>query len=284
MLLKRIVIGIFLLSAILNHGALVCSAPVEDVVIQETIVEETQAPTEAEIEPEPETEPPIIIEYREYSYVSNLSENDLNSMIEEVIEYIDYLESFSIDSIALLDEIDAMNVLLEKYSLDLETAITKRQYFEKCAEQYPEATQIWFYMKEKFGWSDIICAGIMGNIMAEIGGGSPEGALGFGDKWKIDKASGLGMFQWTAGRRKEIKIISGNAPTIEQQLNFMYNELYGSNGVTQQVKSNELDAILNAETPEQVAVNFARYFERCASFSYTPRKNYARFAYNYFVY
>lgn len=284
MLLKRIVIGIFLLSAILNHGALVCSVPVEDIVIQETTVEETQTPTEVETEPEPETEPPIIIEYREYSYVSNLSENDLYLMIEEIIDYIDYLESFSIDSTTLLDEIDVMNVLLEKYSLDLETAITKRQYFEKCAEQYPEATQIWFYMKENFGWSDIICAGIMGNIMAEIGGGSPEGALGFGDKWQIDKASGLGMFQWTAGRRKEIKTIYDNAPTIEQQLDFMYNELYGSNGVTQQVKSNELDAILNAETPEQVAVNFARYFERCASFSYAPRKNYARFAYDYFVY
>jgi hypothetical protein len=278
MLLKRIVIGIFLLSAILNHGTLVCSVPADDVVIQETIVEETQTPTEAE------TEPPIIIEYRKYSYVSNLSENDLYPMIEEIIEYIDYLESFSIDSTTLLDEIDAMNVLLEKYSLDLETAITERQYFEKCAEQYPEATQIWFYMKENFGWSDIVCAGIMGNIMAEIGGGSAEGALGFGDKWKIDKASGMGMFQWTAGRRKEIKTIYGNAPTIEQQLDFMYNELYGSNGVTKQVKSNELEAILNADTPEKVAVNFAQYFERCASFSYTPRKNYARFAYDYFVY
>lgn len=278
MLLKRIVIGIFLLSAILNHGTLVCSVPADDVVIQETIVEETQTPTEAE------TEPPIIIEYRKYSYVSNLSENDLYPMIEEIIEYIDYLESFSIDSTTLLDEIDAMNVLLEKYSLDLETAITERQYFEKCAEQYPEATQIWFYMKENFGWSDIVCAGIMGNIMAEIGGGSAEGALGFGDKWKIDKASGMGMFQWTAGRRKEIKTIYGNTPTIEQQLDFMYNELYGSNGVTKQVKSNELEAILNADTPEKVAANFAQYFERCASFSYTPRKNYARFAYDYFVY
>lgn len=277
MLLKRIIIGVFLLSAILNHGTLVCSAPAEDIVIQETITEETQTPTEAE------TRPPIIIEYRRYPYVSDLSENDLYSMIEEVVEYIDYLESFSIRSITLLDEIDAMNILLEKYSSDLETAIAKRQYFEKCAEQYPEATQIWLYMKENFGWSDIVCAGIMGNIMAEIGGGNPEGALGFGDRWKIDKASGLGMFQWTLGRRKEIKTIYGNAPTIEQQLDFMYNELYGSNGVTKQVESNELEAILNAETPEQVAFNFAKYFERCPSFSYNPRKNYARFAYNYFV-
>lgn len=280
MLLKRIVIGIFLLSAILNHGTLVCSVPADNVVIQETIVEETQAPTENEVE----TEPPIIIEYRRYFYISNLGEADLYTTIEEITDYINYLESFSIDSITLFNEIETMNDLLDQYSLDLEIVIMERQHFEQCAEQYPEATQIWFYMKENFGWSDIVCAGIMGNIMAEIGGGSPEGALGFGDKWKIDKASGMGMFQWTAGRRKEIKTIYGNAPTIEQQLDFMYNELYGSNGVTKQVKSNELEAILNADTPEKVAANFAQYFERCASFSYTPRKNYARFAYDYFVY
>ena len=39
--MKRIVIGIFLLSAILNHGTLVCSAPIDDdMAVQEIVIEE----------------------------------------------------------------------------------------------------------------------------------------------------------------------------------------------------------------------------------------------------
>ena len=274
MLLKRFLIGIILLSFMFHHSTVVCSAPNQSACteqIQNLSVKENQSNY-------------ITIEYSTYFYLSSLTENELSTTIEEISTYIHYLESLPSGIIEVEQELQSMNDLLVKYKLDLEKIIAKKIHYKFCAKQYPEATYVWIYMKENFGWSDIICAGIMGNIMAEIGGGSAEGALGFGDKWKIDKASGLGMFQWTAGRRKEIKTIYGNAPTIEQQLDFMYNELYGFNGVTQQVKSNELDAILNAETPEQVAANFARYFERCASFSYTPRKNYARFAYDYFVY
>ena len=41
--------------------------------------------------------------------------------------------------------------------------------WEKKAAEYPVATQIWRYMKAQ-GWNDYVCAGIMGNIMAEVGG------------------------------------------------------------------------------------------------------------------
>ena len=37
------------------------------------------------------------------------------------------------------------------------------------AKEFPTATYIWKYMKN-LGWNDYICAGIMGNIMAEVGG------------------------------------------------------------------------------------------------------------------
>ena len=37
------------------------------------------------------------------------------------------------------------------------------------AAEYPAATQIWRYMKD-LGWNDYVCAGIMGNLMAEVGG------------------------------------------------------------------------------------------------------------------
>ena len=36
-------------------------------------------------------------------------------------------------------------------------------------DKYPEAYKIWYYLK-KLGYNDYVCAGIMGNIMAECGG------------------------------------------------------------------------------------------------------------------
>lgn len=58
-------------------------------------------------------------------------------------DYIDYYK----EAIAHLDEI--------KYTQGL--------------QDYPAATYIWHYMKDQ-GWSDLVCAGIMGNIMQETGG------------------------------------------------------------------------------------------------------------------
>ena len=35
--------------------------------------------------------------------------------------------------------------------------------------EYPAATEVWLYLKE-LGYNDYVCAGIMGNLMAETGG------------------------------------------------------------------------------------------------------------------
>ena len=37
--------------------------------------------------------------------------------------------------------------------------------------EYKDATLIWEYMKS-LGWNDYVCAGILGNMMAEVGGGT----------------------------------------------------------------------------------------------------------------
>ena len=37
--------------------------------------------------------------------------------------------------------------------------------------EYKDATLIWEYMKN-LGWNDYVCAGILGNMMAEVGGGT----------------------------------------------------------------------------------------------------------------
>lgn len=143
------------------------------------------------------------------------------------------------------------------------------------AEEYPIATQVWLYMKDTFGWSDIVCAGVMGNIMGEISGGT----LDFND-WNC--STPYGMFQWLGQRKVDIKAKYGEEPSIFEQLDFMYDELYGTNGVRQQVTDYQREKILNASNEKDVATYFCIYFER-PGHSGNERRRYATIAYEYFA-
>lgn len=150
--------------------------------------------------------------------------------------------------------------------------------WEVRASEYPVATQVWLYMKEEFGWSDTVCAGIMGNMMAECGGCWTSDL-----HWNVSSSSGYGMIQWLGSRKQQLFNIYGSSPSIEDQLNFMKDELYGTNGVTKQVTDSQLDKIMNADSPEDCAYAFACYFERCGEGHRWVRRDYARRAYEYFV-
>ena len=150
--------------------------------------------------------------------------------------------------------------------------------WEVRASEYPVATKVWLYMKNEFGWNDIVCAGIMGNMMAECGGCWTSDL-----DWDVHSSSGFGMIQWLGGRKKQLFSIYGENPSIEDQLNFMHDELYGTDGVTWQVSQKQLDKIMNASSPEECAFAFATYFERCGEQHRAPRRGYAKRAYEYFV-
>ena len=149
--------------------------------------------------------------------------------------------------------------------------------WDKRREEYPAATEAWLFMKNEFGWSDIVCAGIMGNLMRETGGDTlylkPES----------NGNSGLGLIQWIGQRRRDIVNKYGSLPTVAQQMTFMKDELYGTNGVRQQVTDQQRERILNADSPEECAAEFARWFERPAETTYGRRENNAARAYEYFV-
>ena len=145
---------------------------------------------------------------------------------------------------------------------------------------YPEAQLIWDTMIS-WGWTPETCAGIIGNMMAEIGGGT----LNLSD-WNSNGGCGYGLIQWTGGRRSLIKSRYGSYPNIEQQLIFMRDELFGTNNTRQQVSSSVLNRIMNTngnETPESIAFCFASNYERCASQYRARRQGYARIAYDYFM-
>ena len=244
--------------AIPTHSATFIELPME------TIVEEAQE----------------VIIYTGFQYIEQNTSNNCLTKIEQCNSYIAYL--FSQETPKVNNEISRVEEIRALYEADYEKLLLEEEeqaiWGEKMSE-YPEATQIWRIMKEEFGWSDIVCAGIMGNMMAEVGGGTLEGL----NNWDVDGSSGLGLIQWLKGRKKGIKAKYGDSPTLEEQLYYMRDELFGTNGVRKQVSDAQLDAIINASTPEQVAYKFAVYFERCATWARNCRRGYARIAYNYFV-
>lgn len=146
--------------------------------------------------------------------------------------------------------------------------------------EYPEARLIWNTMRS-WGWSPETCAGIIGNMMAEIGGGTLNLS-----NWSSNDGCGYGLIQWTGGRAALIKSRYGAYPNIEQQLIFMKDELLGTNGVKPQINGSILSTILNTDntqTPESIALAFATYYERCGASYRARRQGFARIAYQYFM-
>ena len=164
------------------------------------------------------------------------------------------------------------------YYADYKTIYEEQHKWDLRAAEYPVATQAWLYMKNELGFNDTVCAGIMGNMMAECGGCWTSDL-----NWDINGSSGYGMIQWLGSRKKQLFSIYGSKPSVENQLNFMKDELYGTNGVTKQVTDSQLNKIMNAESPEECAFAFATYFERCGEGHRSIRRGYARRAYEYFV-
>lgn len=190
------------------------------------------------------------------------------SLFLQGIEYIGFAEYELI-----IQEIQDAYAIQDLYKEDME----EHRFWQRCYEEYPQATICWRYMKEEFGWSDIVCAGVLGNFMAETGGRTLD--LDYDETGK----SGLGLVQWIKSRRKRITSIYGKVPTIEEQLEFMKDELYGTDGIKAQVTKKQLAAIMEAKTPDECTYAFARYYERCKNPMSRTKAHCGQRAYNYFV-
>ena len=231
----------------------------------------------------------IVLDTVVFKRVEPTTYDEASSLLEEAIARQELTETIYQGFITLGYADDHPAVVMAKTDIEnakIEVEYYQEQYaiweekhkWEVRASEYPVATQAWLYMKNELGFNDIVCAGIMGNMMAECGGCWTSDL-----DWDVHSSSGFGMIQWLGGRKQELFSIYGETPSIENQLDFMKNELYGTNGVTKQVSDWQLDKIMNASTPEECAYAFACYFERCGEGHRAPRRGYARTAYEYFV-
>ena len=264
-IITYIILAVFTIGALLNSVLIITAAadpkPAEVAVIEETIDINTLQN----------------IYFQDIQYYECTTSAEALAEITRINAYITQLRNCVLEipaaSEIFIVEIERMQQLKTAYKTDYTDLYAYEEKWAKRAEEYPIATYVWLYMKNNFGWSDVVCAGVMGNIMGEIGRDMKF------EKWnhKIP----YGMFQWLGGRRKDIHRIYGEEPTIDEQLEFMFDELYGTDGVRKQVTNKQRDAILNSKTPEEVAMAFCRYFERPGGTGLC-RKGYARKAYEYF--
>ena len=149
--------------------------------------------------------------------------------------------------------------------------IEEAKWANKAAE-YPVATQIWRYMKAQ-GWNDYVCAGIMGNIMAEVGGQT------LNIRYTLSSGSYYGMCQWSRGYSQ----VWGAG--LETQCDFLRDTIkyeFDTYGNKYQ-KGFNFNSFLNMTDAQQAALAFAKSYERCGSGSYSVRQKNALKAYNYFV-
>lgn len=231
----------------------------------------------------------IVLDTVVFKRVEPTTYDEANSLLEEAIARQELTETIYQGFLTLgyaddhpavvMAQTDIENAKIEVEYYQEQFAIWEEKHkWEVRASEYPVATQVWLYMKNELGYSDTVCAGIMGNMMAECGGCWTSDL-----DWDVHSSSGFGMIQWLGGRKKQLFSIYGENPSVEDQLNFMHDELYGTDGVTKQVTDDQLEKIMGADTPEECAFAFATYFERCGEGHRAPRRGYARRAYEYFV-
>lgn len=202
---------------------------------------------------------------------------DCALLIEKNASISQELEEVSNELEVVNGELESVRNELEEVKNELTEVKKENLQWSSKYNQYPVATIAWIYMTEELGWSDIVAAGIIGNMMAECGG------LTLRLNWNSNGSNGYGLIQWIGGRRDSIKAKYGETPTIVEQLEFVKDELYGTNGVRKQVSNNQLKAIMEAKTPEDCAFAFACYYERCHVNYRELRRGLARTAYNYFT-
>lgn len=144
--------------------------------------------------------------------------------------------------------------------------------WEEKSEEYPAAAKIWSYFKNK-GYSDYVCAGILGNIMAEVGGQT----LNI-DYWSSDNGY-YGMCQWSVAYfpgvigedlNGQCRFLNRNLKKAMNSWGYLYAAGFG------------YEEFCALDDEQSVAYAFAKCYERCTSASYSQRMRNATIAYNYF--
>lgn len=231
--------------------------------------------------------PEVLKHFKEMTYVESNDKAVLTAELETCKDYefrlINLMNNKNlVDERHLVEEelIDVRGLISEYQeqvsAIEAEEARIEAMWSEKSGE-YPVATQVWRYMKEELGWNDYVCAGVMGNMMAEVGGQTLNlqpylyGHSG---------ANYYGLCQWSSRYYPSIQ-----GADVDAQLDFLASTVKKELDTYGYLFRSGLDyeAFCNLTDAEDAAMAFAKAYERCGSGSYGVRQRNAIKAYNYFV-
>lgn len=212
--------------------------------------------------------------YYEFSSIWSINEFilEVDTAISTLIDECQLLDKYTDKAIAgMIEEVDRLTTARVNATRQKERLI---KWATKETEYY-YATRTWKFLKE-LGYSDIACAGILGNLMAECGGHTLKLDPVLHDK----TGEYYGMFQWSTFYYPDVEGIG-----FEEQLAYYektsvpifkaFGKLY-KEGFT-------LDDFNALTDPREAALAFAKVYERCSSRTYERRQNFADIAYQYFV-
>lgn len=218
-----------------------------------------------------------------YEHIIGYEFENINDAEQFIAEATKAVEALTIE-LTLIDTytqnaLEKMSAEIVRLSKEIESAEYQKAVFIKWQEkenEYYYATKTWQYLKD-LGYSDVACAGILGNLMAECGGHTLKL-----DPFLYDAATGnyYGMFQWSIHYYPRAE-----GMTFEEQLDYYAEtsipifKTWGKeyyNGFT-------LDDFNKLTDPRDAALAFAKVYERCASWTYERRQNFSEVAYKYFV-
>lgn len=185
--------------------------------------------------------------------LSKLEENKLETEAEELS---------TVEEI-IIEEPIVEEIIIDEHLLQL----------DKHFDEYPVAAEIWYFLTDKV-CSEVVAAGIIGNIMTEVGGQTLNlNPTIYGGNY-------YGICQWSLYYSPQV-----NGMTLEQQLFHLWDTMpqefntFGKN----YYQGFNYDAFLKIDNVYDAALAFAKCYERCSSKSYSVRQQNALTAYNYFM-
>lgn len=180
------------------------------------------------------------------------------------------------------DCLTIQNAKAEWHNAELAKTAYKDRYNELSTEyknislnsEYPVATYIWLYLKD-LRYNDYVCAGIMGNMMAETGGNT----LDLNPGLYSSTGNYYGICQWS---RTYYEVWNTD---LEYQCEFLKNTIkyeIDTFGYAYQ-DGFDFNQFLSIQNAEEAAMAFAKSYERCATWTYPYRTENANVAYDYFI-
>ena len=215
-------------------------------------------------------------------YYRGLHEDQISSMHQTAISneaLTSQNTELNEEVIELKNKITEYESKIEQLQTELETEQQKNAQLLKNAacsvtypdKQYLQATYVWNYLKNEISLNDYVAAGVLGNIMTEVGGQTLDIS-----KYSCRESNGgtyYGMCQW-AGPRKE-RLLNDFGRSLEDQCRFLKVELF------EIIPEN--NSFYDLQDEQEAALYFAKKYERCATWSYSKRQVNATKALQYFT-